>query len=448
MKKKFLSLLLFVFLLITPQVSSIYNWSEPIKLNSESFRDSYRACVGLDSTNTFHITWKDNSDIIKADADWDIFYKNKQGLNWSNTTIVTPFSFNDSTCLSMTIDKKDMIHIAWKDDSDILHSGSDWDIFYTYKTNASSTWSQPVLISKNSTGVCSCPSISTDNDGSVHISYADTTYAYDNDSDSDIIYTFKTKNKPWTQPQLVTGNSTKNAIDTCITTDNSGNVHLVWYEMDEANDSSEIMYTLKQTNSTWHKPTRISSSEQGYSVDPWITVDTKNTIHLIWNDNTNLFDNGRDYDIFYRIKNFDQSWSNITLISKDSTSNCKWPTMYIGNSNTVFVAWSDKTGYTDTNNDYDIVYTYTNQTHNWPKVQVVTQKSIYNSNWPRFTVDTNGSIHMTWWDRFPDQWVTYYCMGTPVPNEILPEKNTPLQITSVLILSIIILSILFKKYKK
>jgi len=195
MKIKILFLFLF-FLILIINISTIsaYNWSSSV-ISPESTDDAYRACLAIDNSNSIHVAWKDKSNIIDENRDWDIFYKYKNlNSNWSKIDIVTSNSMDNVICLSMTIDNNNTIHIAYKEEKFTV-SNFESDIFYIFKKN-NEKWSQPELISKTSTGTTSCPTITSDEAGIIHLVWADTT-PFDNYNDSDLIYTKKTING-WT----------------------------------------------------------------------------------------------------------------------------------------------------------------------------------------------------------------------------------------------------------
>ncbi len=386
------------------------NWSPSTVLSSESNLYSYRGNIVIDSLQTLHFVWKDKSSILNSSSDWDLFYKyKKQNNTWSTTELITPLSINDSNCLSLEIDSNDTLHLAYKDQTDILNAGSDWDIFYKSKP-FNLNWTQPVLISDLSTEVCTCPSITIDKDDTIHITWADTTDIYNSDKDSDIYYKKKIINQNWTDSELISKNSTNTSIDPDIAVDDYLTVHIVWYE--KINGNFEILYTYQLNNHEWSEFEIVSTNCTDVSSDPTIAIDEKNNLHLIWVDKTNLFDNGVDYDIFYRFKPFGKNWETIEVLSINSISKCRWPFMIIDDNDIIHVAWADQTPYDNKQGDHDIVYLSKKaDSSSWGSMDLVSTDSKYDSNWPQLIVDGNNTVHMTWWDEKPDEWITYYSYG-------------------------------------
>lgn len=441
--------MILTFCFTVTSVASKISWSEFYTLSNEGNDDAYRARVVCDSQNNFHVVWKEKSNILNAGIDWDLFYKYRTvNGTWSEIALITTDFASDAICLSLSIDSMDTLHLAWKDTSNVSNAGIDSDIFYMYKAYGTD-WSEPVLISNQSMGECSCPEIIADNKNTIHLTYADTSYDIDQDSDADIMYTSRTINGSWKKSVLVNTMSTMTSFGPHLTVDNKKNVHIVWYEKDEQDHDLDVYYATKKNNSTiWSESILLSSTLSGSSVDPWIESDSKNTVHVIWMDNTNIDDLGADYDVFYRYKLINESWSPVECISQHSISNCKWLGMTIDDNDVLYAAWSDETDIKNNGNDYDIVMAYKPLHDDWSDLILVTNNSSYESNWPRFTVDETKVIHMTWWDRTPERWITYYQQGRIEINNQkgTNETSSPLFISTLitLIASIFIL----KKYKK
>ena len=369
----------------------------------------------------------------------------KADITWSEPTSLSPESYNDAYRQYLGY-YKGVLHVAWKDHSDILNSNSDWDIFYKYKPSGEN-WSRPVLVSTESTGVCSCPAIYVDSQNIIHLTWADTTPLKGSGVDSDIFYTHKAPNDDsWAPIELVSKGSNFDSLGPSIVVDNNLTVHIVWYEKN-SKGSRDILYSYR-SHGIWTDAEIVSENCTGNSVIPKISVDSRNNIHIIWNDNSNLFNNGRDYDIFYREKYANGGWSSIELVSKTSVSNCKWPTMYIDNYDNIHVAWCDQTssGFNNgnhTGNDYDVVYTYKTSNTSWYPINLISKNSVYDSNWPQLVVDDNGTVHMFWWDDINDHWQLFYSYGKYSKDILKQEESenkteTPSFTITMLILTMLI----------
>lgn len=415
MKNIFRLLFIFFFSLLLCSISCLadYDWSQSMILSSESTSNAYRASVSVDRFDTFHVCWKDHSPIRNAGSDWDIFYRYKEhDKEWSRTELVTSLSTNDSNCLSIATDSFNTVHLVFKDQTDMIDAGSDWDIFYMYKP-WNEPWSLPILLSTKSTDLSSCPFITIDNNDGLHVIWSDATDLFESGNDMDIFYRYKPINENWSSIELVTLNSSVDTSDAVLVVDSTYIPHVVWYEENMTTENKDIMYTKKSDQDNWLSSEIVSSGCYMSSTDPSIVIDSNDGIHIIWNDKSNLMDNGEDYDIFYRSKPFSGEWYPIALVSTSSHTNGKWPIMKIDQNDTLYIAWTDKVLSDVSGSDYDIVLTYKPIDETFSPVEIVSKESNYDSNWPRFDIDSNGRIHMTWWDRTTDQWITYYNTGFP-----------------------------------
>ena len=439
--KKYLIVSFFIMLLGCSSIVSAYTWTTPEIVSSESMSDAYRTSIVCDNQDGIHVVWKDNSDIINAGDDWDLFYSYKPYQKpWYTQKLITPDSSDSITCLCLAVDSENMLHLAWKQQTKNI---SDTDIYYMSKA-IDEAWSSPLLISVNSTNYCSCPSITVDSDDSVHLIWTDNSPLNNSGSDTDMFYTKKTKQGDWMAIELMSTTSDTNTNDPFIVTDKNNNVHIVWYEQISSQENSDIYYSNRLADNTWSLPILVSENCPGTSFDPTIKLDVNDDIHILWNDDSNIFDNGAEFDIFYRNKPKYEPWNDIELVSAMSHSNCKWPTMEVVNT-TIYAAWSDNTPYYKPDSDYDICLTSKNEDDTWNEVEIVSMDSTDESNWPRFVFDKDGQIHMTWWDRTPSKWVVYYSMGTD--NNVI-TNNTPISISITIIGILFITIILYQRKMK
>lgn len=382
-------------------------WSKQEIIILENNSKSYRQNLIVDKSDTIHIAWKGKT---KINNYFNIYYKNKKSnQNWSNNQIITQEEKKESHCISMIIDQYNTVHIAWLDEADHLNSGEDKDIFYRYMP-LNKNWSKIELISKESTNDCNCPSMSIKKNR-INIIWPDKNTDIYNNIDVDIYYKNKNINENnWSELELISIDSISDSLVCEIEEDNMGDIHVVWQEKNP-NEYGEnnygIYYSKKDKYNNWTKKELISSNNDGNSVSPSIEIDSENTIHIIWIDNTNQLNSGSDYDVYYRYKKHNNIWSKIELISKESKENCNWPYIKIDANDNIHVAWSDKTNYSN-GDDYDIIYAKKGKNGIWHPIEIVSTESKNNSNWPRFDIDSKGKVHMSWWDDKNNNWIIYY----------------------------------------
>jgi len=406
--KKIVFSLTVVFLIsfLVPTCSGDDVWSDPEIISKETSESSYRASLAIGLDDTIHIAWKDKTDYNGSGNDWDVFYRYKPiNGNWSTIEVVSTENTSECSCLSLTVDNNDTVHIAWAARTDEINSLID-KIYYRSKTR-NGVWGKISCVSNESTKDCACPSIEVDNKGIVYVVWnkgivyvvwPDSTNYNNSGTDYDIFYKSKTENGQWGTPEVVSMESTNDSLVASLAIDNNGTVHVIWQEEIKGKNSDtnyDIFYKSKTENGQWGPLEVVSSESTSQSLSASIDIDNKGTIHVIWNDRTSISDSGTDYDIFYKFKTNDGIWSETQVISKESNTNCRWPSLNVDNINKVHVAWADQTNYQNAGNDYDIFYKSKKENGQWSSLEVISTESISDSNWPSFDIDSKGFVHMS-----------------------------------------------------
>ena len=302
-------------------------------------------------------------------------------------------------------------------------------------------WSDIEIVSAGVLGDAKQPSLFIDNDETYHLVWVDKINYEVSGSDYDIYYREKQKGGNWSDIELVSTESTGNSYDAKVVVDSSGVIHIAWRDETPCNISNayrNIFYKEKLTNGSWTDTKVISENATDVSTFS-IYVDHNKTVHIAWSDKYNYEESRDDYDIFYRIKYSNGSWSPIEVISKESHLDCKWPWMTVDQNDTIYVAWCDKVS----GLDYDVVLTY-RENGRWIHPELVSKDSSYDSNWPRMVIDSNQTIHMTWWDDVGGHWKIFYSYGY---KKNLIEKDTPIY-SLIYLISILFILSFFRKILK
>jgi len=170
--------------------SATDSWSVTEVLSIVGSATKENPFIAVDSYDKIHISWADGADYLGAGAsDYDIFYKCKPeaAVNWSSTELVSPLSDLASTRPCIAVDSSGFAYIVYEDDSDILEAGNDIDIFYNFKDPISGLWSITQLISSESTSNSYMAAITLGNGGMIHVVWYDYTNL-DAEVDYDIFY--------------------------------------------------------------------------------------------------------------------------------------------------------------------------------------------------------------------------------------------------------------------
>jgi hypothetical protein len=142
------------------------------------------------------------------------------------------------------------------------------------------------------------------------------------------------------------------------------------------------------------------------SYEPKIAVEGDN-VYVVWEDGTDLYGSGSDYDIFYRYFN-GTTWSQIQVISEpilganSNIGTSYTPDITVLNGN-IYVVWSDRNDTNGAGGDTDIFYRCNLSGSGWEDIQVISEPVFgadvnnLTSEAPRLAVET-GKIYVTWSD--------------------------------------------------
>ncbi|MHA2032711.1 MAG: hypothetical protein ACW99Q_25355, partial [Candidatus Kariarchaeaceae archaeon] len=130
---------------------------------------------------------------------------------------------------SSAIDSKNNLHVVWEDNSDYNGSGSDFDILYRNYNATSGSWSITIPISLGSTGNCQGAKIAIDSNDNLHVVWYERPYLSNSGDDYDVFYvTYNSTQLKWSTTQLMSTNSEGRAVGPFIEIDSKDNIHVVW----------------------------------------------------------------------------------------------------------------------------------------------------------------------------------------------------------------------------
>ena len=319
---------------------------------------------------------------------------------WSITEVISTESTNWSWRPSLMVDSGDVVHVTWMDYTDYGGSGQDWDIFYKYK-NGDDSWSATEVVSTESTEDSWRPSLMVDTDGVVHVTWFDLTDYSGSGIDNDIFYKYKNGGGSWSATEVVSTESTEDSYRPSLMVDTGGVVHVAWFDLTDYSGSGQdwdIFYKYKNGDGSWSATEVVSTESTEDSGYPSLMVDSDSVVHVTWQDHTEYGGSGGDWDIFYKYKNGGDSWSATEVVSTESGYLSEYPSLMVDTDGVVHVAWKDKTDYGGSGIDNDIFYKYKNGGDSWSATEVVSTESTNHSWYPSLMVDTDGVVHVTWMD--------------------------------------------------
>jgi hypothetical protein len=140
----------------------------------------------------------------------------------------------------------------------------------------------------------------------------------------------------------------------------------------------------------------------GDSENPSISRDSGNRIHVIWNDNTPIYN-----QIFYkRSTNGGLTWSALSQLTWNDGGSCD-PMIAADTSSGIHVVWRDKSP-----GNWEIFYKRsTDSGISWSGPTRLTWNG-ENSLYPVIAVDSGDGIHVVWHDMNPGNWEIFYKKST------------------------------------
>ena len=238
--------------------------------------------------------------------------------------------------------------------------------------------------------------------GIAHVVWKEKTNRVPSGGGWDIVYKKRYLNGSWTNMEVVSLESTGNCACPVAQVDTNGVVHVIWSDgtdyMNSGNDY-DLFYKQRRTNGSWTK-TEIITKESIYDCNsPSMIIDDTYTIHVVWEEIGTGYGTGDDYDIFYKKRVDNDVWTLPELVSKESTGDSAEPSMDMDVFGTIHVAWVDHTIYKGTRGNYNIFYSQKPANGTWSVTDVVSKESKRDCNFPCLAVDFIGNVYFTWKDE-------------------------------------------------
>lgn len=438
------------------KIQSNWSWGLIDIVSTESDDTSDDSDIAVDVNGNVHVVWTDYANYSGAGDDLDILYRcwNSTIQNWTITEVVSTEGVEWSFAPCIDVDNSGNVHVAWY--SDIIgYDGPDLDIIYKRRYNNNNSWTQAEVVSINTDSISSDPMITTDIFGNVHIVWEDWTDNYQGSgNDFDIFYRrWHQITNTWTSVELISEGSSESSRFPCITSSDSGNIHVGWRDGTDNYYSSgvdeDIFYRMwDSTISSWGVIELVSHGSTEYSDYVDIAVDPTGNIHMCWMDETNINGAGSDADIFYTQRSNEMNnWANIQIVSTESnTSDSAYPKIEADFSGNVHIVWHDNIDYLGYGTDFDVFYKrginlnkWNQSGIAWAPSEVISYESDNDSIYPRICVDRANSIHISWDDKEnrtilnSDTDVFYRKfsgnLDQPILNSISPNPSTNGNIT-------------------
>jgi len=357
--------------------------------------------IKIDTNDTIHFVWSDDTP-----GNSEIYHKKSKdgGTTWFPFKRITWNSGNSAGRIA--IDSNNHIHLVWSDnskDSDI------YEIYYKKSTDGGATWIGTKRLTWTAYDSGS-PVIAVDSANNIHIVWVEKytrpalppLYA----SYWELYYKRSTNGgNSWINTKRLTW-FYQNCQSPDITIDTDDTIHLVWAHRPVTNDTTIYdIYYKRSTSSgvTWTSTKRLTWTSE-VSRSPSVASFSNSTIHLVWE----IAMPGNDEIHYKRSVDGGATWSGgkqLTWNTSFSKNSC----IAADSSNRVYIVWRDNiTG------DSEIYFKKsTDGGISW----ISTKRLTWNSGTslgPDIGLDSLNNVHILWSDDTPSQfnYEIYYKKGT------------------------------------
>lgn len=281
------------------------SWTSVEVISTESTDYSLRPDIACDGEGNLHVVYYDYTEYMSCGSDHDIFYKKwyASTSSWGVAEVVSTESDGDSFCPEICVTLDEHIFVVWYDQSDYDNSGTDLDIFFKQK-KPSEDWSSTTVLSWLSYDSSQFPQIECEETGRVHVVWEDDSNILNSGADTDIFYSIYAPNlNSWTSNLVLSSASLLDSHNPWIAIDCFGDVHVVWSDatpIGSSGSDTDIIYKILDSDSlTWSQDLVVSTECNDDSAKPAIITDSTGYTHVFWEDRTDILGAGGEGDVFY-----------------------------------------------------------------------------------------------------------------------------------------------------
>ncbi|MEA1866683.1 MAG: exo-alpha-sialidase [Thermodesulfobacteriota bacterium] len=303
----------------------------------------------------------------------------------------------------MAVTSDGIIYVVWRDFRDDP-GGKQGDIYFAKSTNGGLTFSAGVCVNDDSGTTPHCaPMLTTDNQGNVYVVWHD-----NRNGNWDIYFAKSTDGGDHFDPNVQIVNDPDTQYEAALAIDNDGNIYVTWihsYSTGIYNDFD--IYFAKSTDEgqTFTTPVMVNDVGDGYQYTANIRVDESGIIYVVWTDHRNGWSN------IYFAKSTDggENFSeNVRVNSTDYGQG--YPDLALDDTENIYVVWKDLRDHYSSNTTQVYLAKSTDNGASFEAgVRVnnanITRLLIY--LYPSLAVTGDGEIYVSWWDNRNDNLDVY-----------------------------------------
>ncbi|MBD3186600.1 hypothetical protein GF325_07230 [Candidatus Bathyarchaeota archaeon] len=365
-----------------PTTGSLQGTWTPLELvTPESSDHSIDPEITMDHLGNIHVAWEDDDSTMNASGvDRDIYYKwfDKQAGAWKPAELVSTGSTHHSQEPDVEVDKDGNVHVAWYEETS-------FNIFYRRRVKQLGEWTPIQVISTEGLGGALSPVIKVDNQGNIHATWWDDSNIMGSGTDRDVFYKFWNETMGiWTECELVSSESGNDSFAQQLGVDQEGNVYVSWRDDSMYGGSGvdeDIFFKIKDASTgTWTTTWVVSSMSTLFSSYLKMEVAGNGDVHFIWAESGEL--------IYRCWRAASSSWSVREIVTGECTGNSRYPDLAIDGAGNVHLTWHDSSDYKGADGDYDVFYKHWNNGNkSWCNASVVSLESDSDSWEPQIAIN-------------------------------------------------------------
>ncbi len=244
----------------------------------------------------------------------------------------------------------------------------------------------------NNGGRSDSPEIEIDSKDNIHVIWEDKS-----PGNWDILYNKWTPETGWLTEPINISNNPGDSFDTSLRIDSKDNIHVVWRDETDVDVerypwNDDVFYAKWSPETGWTDPVNICRTPDA-SRWPKIRLDSEDYPHVVWQDYSDDFESMWSYDIYYTKWTPETGWLPFVNISYNTGISYN-PEMGIDSEDNVHIVWQDDLDIPS--NRFEILYKKWSPITGWSEAVNLSSTPTENSLYPEIEIDSKNNLHVIW----------------------------------------------------